>query len=123
MDVVALALVGAHAVVGIVGLVAGGTKVVGRESQVEEFERFGYPGWFRVATGLVEITGAVGLIGGVVWSSRMAVAGGLLLAGVMAGAIGTHVRVRDSASELAVPALLLLTTGLLIAHHYPAGGA
>ena len=68
MTLSTVALLGSQAVLGLVGLGVGGAKVTSRAGQVNEFRRFGYPQWFRVGTGILEIGAGVGLIGG--WCGR-----------------------------------------------------
>lgn len=43
---------------------AGGAKMGGVESRVEEFQRYGYPQWFRLATGSIELLAGVVLVAG-----------------------------------------------------------
>jgi len=49
------------------------------------FRHWGYPDWFRITIGVVEIAGALMLLWG-----RTAVVGAALLASVMLGGMGTH---------------------------------
>ena len=49
------------------------------------FRVWGYPDWFRITIGVVEIAGALMLLWG-----RTAVVGAALLASVMLGGMGTH---------------------------------
>jgi uncharacterized membrane protein YphA (DoxX/SURF4 family) len=50
------------------------------------FRVWHYPDWFRIAVGVAEVAAA-----GLVLIPRTAFAGGLLIVGVMLGAMGTHV--------------------------------
>ena len=59
------------------------------------------PQWFRVVTGLVELTGAVLLIVGY-WVSTSAMAGAFLLGITGIGGIITHIRVKDSFKDTAM---------------------
>ena len=118
MSLVTIAVSGLQAVLGLVGLVVGGVKVAGQEDQVDEFRRYGYPQWFRIGTGIVEISAGVALLAGIVWVPVLALVGGVLLAGVMGGAILTHLRISDPLSKIAVPTVLLLGTLALIAELY-----
>ena len=72
---------------GAVFLGTGGAKLTGHMKG--EFERFGYRPWFRIATGLVELTAGASLLAGL-RDSRLAAAGSLLACGTMAGALWTH---------------------------------
>lgn len=81
--------------------------------QAEEFGRFGYPRWFRTATGVAEVVGGLGLLGGL-RSRTLAFPSGLLLCALMVGAAYTHVvRVRDPLPK-AVPAFVTLALVALV---------
>lgn len=102
---------------GLVALVAGGAKVAGQDSQVEAFERYGYPQWVRLGTGAVELLAGLSLLAAFVGPSVLAPAGGALFGGVLAGAVLTHARVDDPFGELAVPlTLLVVAAGVAVAH-------
>lgn len=118
MTLVSLALLGSQAVLGFVGLGVGGAKVTHQEDQVEDFQRFGYPRWFRIVTGIVEIMAGIGLLAGLLWWPELAWGGGLLLSGVMIGAVVTHIRAGDPLSKTAVPAVLFVLTAGLLALRY-----
>ena len=119
MNLASVAILGSQAVLGLVGLGVGGAKITHRDDQIEEFQRYGYPQWFRVVTGIIEIGGGVGLLVGLLWRPELRWAGGLLLSGVMAGAVATHIRVGDPPSKTAVPAVLFaLTAGLLVTRYF-----
>ena len=119
MTVANVAILGFQALLGLVGLGVGGAKVTHQEDQVEDFQRFGYPQWFRIVTGLVEIGAGIGLLMGLLWRSELAWVGGLLLSGIMIGAVVTHIRTGDPPSKTAIPAVLfLLTAGLLTIRYF-----
>ena len=105
MAVVAIAL---QSLLALVFLMAGGTKLLGIQMQVENFKRYGYPQWFRLVTGAVEVTGAVGMVVGV-WVGQVAIAAGFWLGITMIGAVYTDLFRRGSAppSGAAAPAVLL----------------
>lgn len=110
--------------VGIVFLGSGAHKLAGRDPIVDEFARFRYPPWFRVATGAVEIGGGVGLLVGLVRPALVPLAAAPLSA-TMVGAIATHRRMGDPARRLASPALLLALAIAVpvIRHRLPDGTA
>ena len=115
MSLGTIALAGSQALLGLVGVAVGGAKVTHQEDQVEDFQRFGYPQWFRILTGLIEIGAGLALLAGLVWLAEFTVAGGILLSSVMVGAVATHVRTGDPLSKTAVPAVLFaFTAGLLV---------
>lgn len=115
-----IAILGAQVVLGLVGLAVGAAKVTHQDDQVEDFQRFGYPQWFRVATGIVEISAGVALIAGLLWLPQLTAAGGLLLSSVMVGAVLTHIRTGDPPTKTVVPAILFVfTAGLLTIRYLP----
>lgn len=108
-----LAVVVAQAGLALVGLVAGGAKVAGRPSQVAVFERFGYPTWLRLGTGLGETVAGLVLLAAFAGSPELAAVGSAVFGVVLLGAVASHARVGDPPSELAVPAVLLLVAALV----------
>lgn len=100
------------AVVGAAFLAAGAQKLAGAERQTTGFARFGYPRWSMYAIGALELAGAVGLFVGAVVPPVTLLAG-LLLAVVMAGAVATHLRLKDPVGSLA-PSLTLLVLSLVV---------
>lgn len=118
MSIANVAVLGSQAAVGLVGLAVGGAKVTDRRGQVEAFQRYGYPPWFRRVTGVVEIGSGIGLIAGLLWRPELALVGGVLFAGVMAGAVLTHVRVGDSPSKTAIPGAVFVLTVASLAYRY-----
>ena len=107
MDFVGTALLGVQGLLALAMIGAGGAKVAGIESLVEDFDRFGYPQWFRVVTGLTELIAGVALAAAFFVSPLLALTGGVLVAGTMGGAILTHVRLQDPIPDITPPALLL----------------
>ena len=87
-------------------LLTGTTKLIGTKRQVENFEKWRYPQWFRVVTGLVEVVGATGLIIGI-WFPIVAVAAAILLVVTMIGAVYTDLFRGDRPKRAVVPAILL----------------
>lgn len=99
---------GIQGVLGVVVAGIGAQKLGGAESQVEDFDRFGYPQWVRLLVGVAELLGGLALLAALVTSPRLAIVGGVLIAGVLVGAIGTHLRVDDPIARVAAPGVLLL---------------
>lgn len=120
MSLETVATSGVQAVVGLIGVGVGGVKVTGQDDQIEEFQRYGYPQWFRIVTGGVEVVAGIALLAGIVWLPEFALAGGVLFTGVMAGAVLTHLRISDPLSKVAIPAILLIVTIILLAQLYSA---
>lgn len=86
-------------------LIAGNTKLVGMEMQVETFEKIGIGQWFRYLTGVVEILGAL-----LILFPRTAFWGALLLACVMIGAIFTHLVLIGGSPLAAIVLLVIVAT-------------
>jgi putative oxidoreductase len=84
-------------------LAAGGAKLAGVAAMVQMFDKIGLGQWFRYLTGLLEVTGAIGLL-----IPRYAFYAGILLALVMVGAVITHLTVIGG-SPLPAVALLALS--------------
>ena len=93
---------------------AGGQKLAGTDQMIEDFDRYGYPQWFRVVTGTVEVAGAVGMLAGLFRPAVTPLAG-LLLSATMAGALATHVRLKDPAKNMVPPSVLLAMSGAVLA--------
>ena len=66
----------------------GGGKLAGTAAMVELFDKVGLGQWFRYLTGLLEVTGGIGLL-----IPRYAFYAAILLVCVMSGAIFTHVAI------------------------------
>jgi putative oxidoreductase len=69
----------------LICLRSGITKLPETSFWIRDFNRWHYPGWFRITVGIIEIAAGVLLL----WP-RMASAGASLFAIVMLGAIYTH---------------------------------
>src|ERR1700675_1778755 len=94
--------VGAWTLQGIIAaafLAAGFAKLAGGAFMVELFEQLGLGQWFRVVTGVVEVTGAVALL-----IPGLASIGALWLRGTLGGAVATHLFVLHTSP---VPASVL----------------
>lgn len=85
---------------------SGGSKLASAPEMVALFEAIGMGQWFRYVTGALEVLGAATLL-----VPRLAGAGALMLAGVMVGAVATHLIIGGSP----LPALVLLVVTTLVA--------
>ncbi|MBQ6445935.1 DoxX family protein [Cytobacillus oceanisediminis] len=94
------------------GFLMFGFMKLGSKQMVEGFKHYGYPGWFRVFTGLVELISAVLVIVGI-WNETLAAWGGLLIIVTMIGAIITHIKIKDTVKSMMMP-IILLIFGLII---------
>jgi hypothetical protein len=97
-------------------LVAAGMKFAGTAFEVAGFERFGYALWFMYVVGALQVVGALLLA-----MRGTAALGAALLAVIMLGAVGSHLRAGDPVT-MAIPALILLVVlaGIAVLHR-PAG--
>ncbi|PAE40543.1 DoxX family protein [Bacillus sp. 7884-1] len=95
-----------------IGFLMFGFMKFGSKQMVDEFQRYGYPGGFRIVTGLVEVIAAVFVISGI-WNDQIAAWGGLLIVGIMLGAIFTHIKVKDPVNRMMMP-IVLLILGLIV---------
>jgi len=87
-------------------LMAGFSKLVGNEQMVGMFEAIGVGQWFRYLTGALEVAGAILLL-----IPRTSGLGALILAGVMAGAVMTHLFIIGGSPLMAI--ILLVVTGVV----------
>ena len=94
------------------GFLMFGFMKFGSKQMVEGFKHYGYPGWFRVFTGLVELISAALVIAGI-WNETLAALGGLLIVGTMIGAIFTHIKIKDTVKQMMMP-IILLILGLVV---------
>ncbi len=87
----------------LVFTLAGGVKLMGAPGMVAEFAQIGIGQWFRIVTGIVEVSGAIGLL-----IPRFRFWAALQIAAVMVGATAVNLWV------LHVPALAGLTATLMV---------
>ena len=85
---------------------AGAPKLAGDPQMVGLFDAIGIGQWFRYLTGGLEVIGAAALL-----VPRLSGAGALLLAGVMVGAVATHLFVVGGSPLMAL--VLLAVTALV----------
>lgn len=94
------------------GFLLFGSMKFSSKQMVEGFKNYGYPGWFRVFTGGVEVISAVLVIVGI-WNLTLAAWGGLLIVVTMIGAIITHIKIKDTVKNMMMP-IILLVLGLIV---------
>ena len=90
----------AAALLALVFLLSGGTKLAGSQMHIDSFLRWGYPDWFRLVVGTVEVVSAVLLL-----LPRAAPYAAAALIVVMIGAVGTHIVAGEMGMAVA-PAIL-----------------
>jgi uncharacterized membrane protein YphA (DoxX/SURF4 family) len=81
-------------------------------SMKEEFANYGLPKYSVYVIGFLKITAALGLLIGI-FNHALTLPSALLLGGLMLGALGMHLRVRDPIKKYA-PALSLLALCIAI---------
>jgi putative oxidoreductase len=95
-------------------IMAGFGKTIGSQMHIENFNKWAYPQWFRVVTGLLELIGAILLIVGY-WNGTAALIGAAIFVAVGIGGVITHIRVKDTLKDTAMIFVLgLLALALLI---------
>ena len=92
---------------------AGLPKLIGAAEAVEGFTRFGYPGWFRVLIGFIEVTGGIALL-----VPRFAFYAAGALGVVMIGAIYTAIT--RAAPGVGVPIACLVLLAIVASLRRPA---
>jgi uncharacterized membrane protein YphA (DoxX/SURF4 family) len=92
----------ARFLIALIFLASGTAKLIPLEFEVVAFERWGYPMWFMTLTGVLEVAGAVGAL-----IPRLSALSCLALAGLMLGAVGTHVL--NAEWPMLAAALVILT--------------
>ncbi|MED4761509.1 DoxX family protein [Priestia megaterium] len=94
------------------GFLMFGFMKFGSQQMVEGFKHYGYPAWFRVVTGIVEIIAALLVIAGI-WNVTLAALGGLVIMATMIGAIFTHIKIKDTVKNMMMP-IVLFIFGLVV---------
>ena len=84
-------------------LMSGGMKLINPAQASGMFVNYGYPAWFALVIGAVEVVGGLLLL-----VPRVAFYAAGALAVVMAGAAFTHLKTAGEAPRAAVPIVLLL---------------
>lgn len=94
---------------------AGINKFFGlQQEMVDNFARLGVGVWFRYLVGVLELVGAIGLL-----IPRLSGLAAMWLAGVMVGAIFTHLLFQPPAYYAVFPAVLVLLFVLIARARWP----
>jgi hypothetical protein len=88
-------------------------NLTGDEAIAADFDRWGYPAWFRAATALLQLLGAAALL----WKPA-SFFGAALLACIMVGALVTHA-LHDPPRALLSPAAFLAVIGVFLFVYRP----
>lgn len=78
-------------VVSVMFIMAGAAKLMGSEELWQQFVAFGYPYWFFIATGVIEILAAL-----LLWSVHTRILGAALVIATMLGALYSNITVGAS---------------------------
>jgi len=89
---------------------SGGMKLAGAQAPIAAFTRYGYPAWFRLLIGVIEVVGALLLL-----VPRLTAYGTTALGVVMIGAAYTHVMNAEASHALVPLALLVALAGVAYA--------
>jgi putative oxidoreductase len=84
----------------IPGYIFGTKKLIGHKHSIGEFKRFGYPLWFMHVLGLAEITGSTLML-----FSATRIYGIAIFPVILAGAVYTHLKVRDGKKVVMKPVI------------------
>ena len=90
-------------VLALVFVLAGGVKLIGTPGMVAEFAQIGVGQWFRIVTGLVEVSGAIGLL-----IPKFRFWAALQIATVMIGATGVNLWVLQMRALAGLTAILMV---------------
>lgn len=100
-------------VLAIIFLGFGASKLMASGMQVAMFQAWGYPLWVMYVVGAIEILAGVLLL-----HPTTAFHGGLLVCGLMAGAVGTHV-LAGQLVQLPLPIVTAAAAALVASHRRP----
>lgn len=92
----------------LIMLAAGVTKLLGNEMLAQQFVNFGYPTWFFYLTGIIEIAAAI-----LLWPRQTRQIGGLLILVTMIGALYSNITV--GASQFYIVNSVIGLLGLAVA--------
>ncbi len=98
----AVVLWAVSALLALLFLFAGGTKLAGQQMHIEHFAKWGYPDWFRLVVGATEVIAGLLLL-----VPSLAAYAAAVLGLEMVGAIVTHLT-HDEAPNALVPFVLAL---------------
>jgi uncharacterized membrane protein YphA (DoxX/SURF4 family) len=93
---------------GLLFMQIGSEKLLG--GRVEQFVYYGYPNWFRILTGVIELSGGLLVI-----VPRTRLVGAAMIFATMTGALLTHLRVGDPAVASAGAIVFLVCSSIVLA--------
>lgn len=86
---------------------SGLSKLFGSQGQIDNFARWGFPGWFMYLVGSLEVLAALLLLAAL-FLGRLATVGGALLGAIMLGAFYTRFTNNESVASTVVPLVLFV---------------
>jgi uncharacterized membrane protein YphA (DoxX/SURF4 family) len=95
------------ALLGAMFVMTGGLKILNPSDTARTFENWGYPGWFGVVTGVIELVSGV-----LLFAPRFTAYAAAALVVVMAGATATHLKAGET-NRLALPIALLVISAVI----------
>jgi len=95
------------ALLGALFVMVGGMKILNPSGAAQMFTDYGYPGWFGVVTGIIELVSGV-----LLFVPRFTTYAAAALVVVMAGAAATHLRAGET-NQLAPPIVLLVISAVV----------
>jgi hypothetical protein len=98
-------------------LVGGLIKLFRVPFQVEHWRHYQYPLWFMSIIGMIEVIGAIGMIGGL-WNRYFAIGSGVLFVILMIGAIHAHVFRANQSIKMIIPAMTCLLLSIIVINEY-----
>ncbi|MGH9833431.1 MAG: DoxX family protein [Blastocatellia bacterium] len=96
------------ALLGAMFVMAGGMKILNPSGTAQMFAGYGYPGWFGVVTGVIELVSGV-----LLFVPRFTTYAAAALVVVMAGATATHLKAGET-NQLAPPIVLLVISVVIV---------
>ncbi|WP_078410691.1 DoxX family protein [Priestia abyssalis] len=94
-------------------LVGGLIKLFRIPFQVEHWRHYQYPLWFMSVIGLIEVIGAIGMIGGI-WNQYLVLGSGVLFIILMMGAIHAHIFRAQQPIVMIIPAIICLILSIIV---------
>jgi putative oxidoreductase len=92
----------------LVFIMAGGIKLISRPNMVQEFAQIGFGQWLRYLTGILEVSGAIGVL-----IPKVRFWAALQIAAVMAGATITNLAILHLPGTARLTGVLLALAGAL----------
>lgn len=89
------------------------SKIIGAADMVATFNSFGAPAWFRVLTGVIEVTAVLALAYGLFGNDRATYLGALMIFGLTIGAVFCHIVLEGNTANAVPPMIVFAQTALM----------